>query len=425
MGNEHGSHAIFTWVEQPKPTDADLQSIQATLQSIASPTVSLGKECAQNLQTQIEDMKQIKANNEKSHGERMDAMSKSNLKQKDTRQALYDSESEAQRHRNADNEAANAKKVSDLSCANENKMAAQRNANESEVVEMHSHNEQGRDEHNAWMLRLRAQNNEEMTEMEKDGDENLRGMKQRGREDKARNEKECAANQTKHNADMAVIEQKHQTDLTTVRQHRAENLARHKLGMAALSVEHKHETDEMERRQRNAVDALSKDNNAKAATQATKMNELKGRNQSKMDCMCALMRQIDELEAQIANSTERFFALAEKVEDERATMRSFEELTRLTQSVLAAQMEHIRCVREEMAASQRKAEKVTTEGSVKELLKVFKTLMAEQDRTRRRMSRHIDAFEKANAKLLAKYKQILESDARARAKGTKLRTSAR
>ena len=126
-----------------------------------------------------------------------------------------------------------------------------------------------------------------------------------------------------------------------------------------------------------------------------------------MDDMCALMLQIDELEAQIEASTERFFALAEKVEDERATMRSFEELTRLTESVLDAQMKHIRCVREEMTESQRKAEKVTTEGSVKELLKVFKALMAEQDRTRRRMSRHIDTFQKANEKLLAKYKQIL------------------
>ena len=82
----------------------------------------------------------------------------------------------------------------------------------------------------------------------------------------------------------------------------------------------------MERRQRNAVDASIED----------------GR-------YVRLMRRIDELKAQIENSTERFFALAEKVEDERATMRSFEKLTRLTESVLAAQMKHIRCVREEMA----------------------------------------------------------------------------
>ena len=120
------------------------------------------------------------------------------------------------------------------------------------------------------------------------------------------------------------------------------------------------------------------------------------------------MRQIDKIEAQSENSSERFFALAEKIEDERATMRSFEELARLTESVMAAQMKHIRCVREEMAEAQRKAEKVSVEGSVKELHKVFKTLMADQDRSRNRMSRHIDAFEKANQKLLAKYKEILD-----------------
>ena len=233
-------------------------------------------------------------------------------------------------------------------------------------------------------------------------------MKERGRGRDARRETEFDELQATHHADMLAIEQKYQADLMATRISGAKNLNLHNLEMAAMDFQHKHETDEMSMRQRNQVDALSRANDAKAATQTKEMKALKDGNQWKMDDMCALMREIDTLEAQLAASTERFFALAEKIEDERATMRSFEELARLTESVMAAQMKHIRCVREEMAEAQRKAEKVSVEGSVKELHKVFKTLMADQDRSRNRMSRHIDAFEKANQKLLAKYKEILD-----------------
>merc|ERR1719391_1855761 len=151
-----------------------------------------------------------------------------------------------------------------------------------------------------------------------------------------------------------------------------------------MSIQHKHETDEIELRQRNEVDAQRKANDAKAATQAMDMKALKGRNQSKMDEMCRVMRQIDVLEAQIEASTARFFVLADKVRDERAAMCSYDDLKLLTEDSLAVQMKHIRAIREAIEESERKAAKVTTEGSLKELLKVFKTLQAERDRTRRR-----------------------------------------
>merc|ERR1711951_113040 len=138
-----------------------------------------------------------------------------------------------------------------------------------------------------------------------------------------------------------------------------------------------------------------------------KMKALKGRDQSKMDDMCRLMQKIDALEEQIEAKTEHFFALADKVKDERAAMRSYEELARMTEKSLTVQMTHIRAVREEIEDSQRKAAKVTTTGSIKELYKTFKTLMAEQERTRRRISRQIEAFEKVNNKLLQEYKRVL------------------
>merc|ERR1719295_1880505 len=156
-----------------------------------------------------------------------------------------------------------------------------------------------------------------------------------------------------------------------------------------MEFQHQHETGDMELPQHNEVETLSRANEEKAAKEAKKMKVLKGRNQSKMDDMCRLMQKIDDLEQQIEAKTEHFFALADKVKDERAAMRSYEELARMTEKSLTVQMTHIRAIREEIAESQRKAAKVTTTGSIKELHKTFKTLMAEQDRTRRRMSRQI------------------------------------
>merc|ERR1719391_1124911 len=246
-----------------------------------------------------------------------------------------------------------------------------------------------------------------MAQTANDGDDKLKAMKQRGRAAEVRHEKEFTAYQATLDAEMFAIEQKHEVDLSAARHSREENLARHRGKMAAMEFQHQHETDEMELRQQNEVEALGRANEEKAAKEAKKMRALKGRNQSKMDDMCRLMQKIDALEAQIEAKTERFFALADKVKDERAAMRSYEELARMTEKSLTVQMTHIRAVREEIAESQRKAAKVTMTGSIKELHKTFKTLMAEQDRTRRRMSRQIDAFEKINNKLLQEYKRVL------------------
>merc|ERR1719249_249294 len=181
-------------------------------------------------------------------------MAASNLKKKDARKAKFDAESDAQSHRNADNKAANAKKVSDLSSANETIMNAQHIANEAEIVDMRRLNGQGSDEHDAWMQRLRTQNKEKMAQMESEGAWQLSGIEQRGRRDKARHEREIAENKATHNADMAAIEAQHQTDLKAARQSRVRNLTRHNRRMAEQSAQHQRETDlkaERQSRERN------------------------------------------------------------------------------------------------------------------------------------------------------------------------------
>merc|ERR1719334_640129 len=183
---------------------------------------------------------------------------------------------------------------------------------------------------------------------------------------------------------------------------------RHNLRMAGMGVQHQHETDEMVQRHENEVEALSRANDEKAATQANQSAAMKGKNQTAMDEMCARMKQIDALEARIEASTARFFVLAAKVEDERAEMRRYEELKRMTEKSLAVQMKHIRCVRVEIEKSQRRAEKVTCEGSLEELHKEYEALVAERKKTRRRMSRQIDAFEEVNNRLLEKYNRMLD-----------------
>jgi len=401
MGNRNDS-------QLQEPAEPVTQCTVETLQSIASPTVSSDKVAVKKLQAQIEEMELLKADNKKGHNERMDALAKSNLEKRGARHAQYDAESEAQRHRNADSKASNVKKVSDLSSANESKMTAQRNCNKSEVIEMRRKKGQRDDEHTARMIRMRAQNKAQMAALTESGALKLSEAKQRGCADKLRHDKEFAENEATHDADMAAIEQKHQTDLGEALHRRDDNLMRHNLEMAGMGLQHKFETDEMELRQRNEVEALSVANEDKAATQATNMEALKGRNQTSMDEMCRRMKQIDALETQIEDSTQRFFVLAEKVEEERETMRRYEELKRMTEESLATQMKHIECVHEEIEKSQRKAEKVTCEGSLKELYKEYEMLVAERKKTRRRMSRQIDAFEEVNKKLLEKYNRILD-----------------
>merc|ERR1712013_173493 len=274
---------------------------------IASPTALPEKESVKRLQEQISDLKQLKADNEKGHTERMDATAKDNLEKTDARQAQYDAESDAQRHRNADGKATNAKKITDLSTANESKMAAMRVGNEAEIVEMRRLGAKGHAEHSAWMDRLRAQNEKKMAKMESDGLRKLNVMKMHGRGDELRHRNACAEGNASHDADMTQIEEKHQSDLTEARRNRAENLSRHKSRMAAMTAQQKTETDAMELRQRNEVSAQGRLNDAKAATEAENMKALKGKGQTAMDEMCRLMHETEELEEAVEASTERFF----------------------------------------------------------------------------------------------------------------------
>merc|ERR1712013_596535 len=136
-----------------------------------------------------------------------------------------------------------------------------------------------------------------------------------------------------HDADMAQIEQKHQSDLSAARQNRADNLWRHNDRMNAMDAQHKHEVDETELRHKNEVLAQGRTNEAKAATEASNMKELKSKNQDAMDEMCRLMRETEGLEDAVEASTARFFVLADKVRDQSAMMRSHEDLQRLTESL--------------------------------------------------------------------------------------------
>merc|ERR1711951_130694 len=167
-----------------------------------------------------------------------------------------------------------------------------------------------------------------------------------------------------------------------------------------------------ELRQQNEMNALSRANEAKAETEASSIAKLKGKNQSKMDNMCRLMRRTDELEAQLEASTDRFFVLGDKVENEKAMMRTFEELQRLTATLLTAQMKIIGTLRKELEGvrdNYEAAEDVmdTEQSTLKALHKQFKAIHAEQDRVRRRMSREIEVFDKITNKLLEKYERAL------------------
>jgi len=381
-------------------------------EQVASPAITPEKDCIKKLRGQIEDMKQLKVDNQKGHAERMDVMAKDNLKKKDACRAQYNAETAAQGHRNADSKAANAKKVSDLSLANKSKIDAQRIANEAEVVVIRQRNRQGSDEHDAWMKRLRTENKEKMAQMENDGEWKLSGIKRRGRMDELRREKELADNEATHNADMAAIKQKYEADLEATRQSREMNQTRHNQRMAAQGIQHRQETDAMELRQQNEVNALSRANEAKAEKEAANIAELKGKGQAKMDDMCRLMRRTDELEAQLEASTERFFVLGDKVEEEKAMMRTFEELQRLTATLLTAQMKIIGTLRKELEGVRDNYEAAentmeTEQSTLKALHKQFKAITAEQDRVRRRMSREIDALDKITNKLLEKYERAL------------------
>merc|ERR1712013_702452 len=324
------------------------------------------KESVKRLQEQISDMKQLKANNEKGHTERMDATAKDNLEKTDARQAQY----------------------------------------EAEIVEMRRLGAKGHAEHSAWMDRLRAQNEKKMAKMESDGLRKLNVMKMHGRGDELRRRNACAEVNASHDADMTQIEEKHQSDLTEARRNRAENLSRHKSRMAAMTAQQKTETDAMELRQRNEVSAQGRLNDAKAATEAENMKALKGKGQTAMDEMCRLMHETEELEEAVEASTERFFVLADKVKDQSTLMRSHDDLRRLTEALLTKQMINISTVGKEIANTRTKLEDATTLRTVKELRRHLKAVPAEQESLRKRISRQMDAFDKVNEKLLEKHERV-------------------
>jgi len=415
MGNKHAPNAsVATKQEEVEEMDR-LRNLQrgSALEIIgyANPSSnSLKPEQELNTQGQIEQMKHLTKDNERQHTERVDAVAKDRLEKRDARKALYDAESEAQLHRNADSKTANAKKVSDLRSANENKMNAQRIANEAEVVE--TYNANSSDEHNAWMLRLRTQNKEQMAEMASKGAMKLSAMKLCGRVHEGRHQNEIAENEATHDADMEAIERKHETDLSSARQNRAANLTRHNHKMAEMGAQHKHERDEMKVRQHSEVDEQSSANDANAANEAERMKSLEGKNQSKMDRMCVLMRRTAELEAQIEANTERFFVLAEQVEKEKELMRVYDELQRLTLISVSAQMKIIGELHEEMATAERNYAAATQRAEIEtatleELEQILDAITSERKRVLRRMSRQIDALEKMNKEMLEKHDRAL------------------
>merc|ERR1719411_104226 len=135
-------------------------------------------------------------------------MNKKNLAIKGARQVQYDEESNAQRQRNADNKATNAKSISDLGTANESKMNAMRVANEAEIVEVRRQGAEGHAEHNAWMHRLRTQNAERMDKLKSDGARNLSLLKVQYRADELRHNNELTEMNAAHAVDMASEEKK-------------------------------------------------------------------------------------------------------------------------------------------------------------------------------------------------------------------------
>jgi len=373
----------------------------------ASPEKDSPKTCVKKLRGQINDMKETRTDNAKGHTEHMDAMAKGNLTKKDVRQAQYDKESDAQRHRNADSKAINAKSVNDLRTANESKVTAMRVTNEAEIVKMSRQGAEGNAEHNAWMHRLQTQNAHQMAKMESEGARNLNAMKVQDRRNEQRHKTDFAGMNAAHSVDMASTEQKHQSELAQSRQNRADDLTRHNHLMTSMNVEHLHEADDQKQRQRDEVNAQGTANDANAATQKKNMTALKGKNQSSMDEMCRLMRATEDLEAAVQASTQRFFVLADKAKDQQTVLRSHAELQKSTQTLLNTQMGFVRTVSTEVQSTRTKGAEAAPTSSLKELQKRLKTIRGGQESLRRRVSRQMNAFGKVNDKLLDAHARII------------------
>jgi len=362
-----------------------LNSADSARLQIASPADSPDKDSPKTsvmkLRGQINDMKDTKTGNAKGHTERMEAMSEQNLAKRDARQSAM------------------------LRCA----VTAMRIANEAEIVEMRRQGAEGHAEHKAWMHRLQTQNAQEMEKLKSDGARNLNAMKVQDRRDELRHKKDFKEMNAAHAVDMASNEQKHQSELTQSRQNRADDLQRHNHQMAAMGVQHTHESEDQKQRQRNEVNAQGTVNDAKAATQTANMKSLKNKNQNAMDEICRLMRATEDVEAAVDASNQRFFVLADKVNGQRTVLRSHTEVQKSTVTLLSTQMEFIRRASTEINVARKKCpEAEQTTGSLKELQKRLKVIRGEQESLRRRVSRQMNVFAKVNDKLLGTHARLLD-----------------
>jgi len=362
-----------------------LNSADSARLQIASPADSPDKDSPKTsvmkLRGQINDMKDTKTGNAKGHTERMEAMSEQNLAKRDARQSAM------------------------LRCA----VTAMRIANEAEIVEMRRQGAEGHAEHKAWMHRLGTQNAQKMEKLKSDGARNLKAMKVQDLRDELRHKKEFAEMNAAHAVDMASTEQKHQSELAQSRQNRGSDLRRHNHEMAAMGVQHTLETDNQKQRQRNEVDAQGRANDAEAATQTANMMALKGKNQTAMDEMCRLMRATEKLETAVDASRERFFVLADKVNDQSTVLCSHAELQKSTATLLSTQMEYLRRVHTQInVARKKRSEADQTTGSLKELQKRLKVIRGERESLRRRVSRQMNVFAKVNDKLLGTHARLLD-----------------
>merc|ERR1712087_872819 len=135
---------------------------------------------------------------------------------------------------------------------------------------------------------------------------------------------------------------------------------------------------------------MKRGNDEKQATQAANMVALKGKNQHKMDKLCGLMRQTEQLEAQIEADTLRYFRLAERVKHERSAMRDYANLQRMTETQLSAQMQHIRAIQEELAVGKRDDPSAKqASNSLKEMRRRLKAMLSAQENRKRRMCRQL------------------------------------
>merc|ERR1712129_327448 len=122
--------------------------------------------------------------------------------------------------------------------------------------------------------------------------------------------------------------------------------------------------------------------------------------------MCRLMRETEELEEAVAASHARFFVLADTAKDQSAMLRSHEDLRRLTETLMTKQMGIISAVSNEIAHTRRNLEAMQSMDSAKELRKHLKAILSEQESLRKRIDRQMDAFDKANDKLLEKHQHV-------------------